>query len=288
LDVVRRHALRIQREEMNLGGSDLDSLLQVGTRLAEFLGWLYQDLGDHKAAIYWSDRAMDWSQQTGDDLMRSYILFRKSNHATAQRNPNQAIKFARAAQRVRGITPRVEALAMQQEAQAHALLGNHKFAMTMFDAAHELVSTPDEPDPASALDTSYCTPNYIEIQRANCLMELGQPGTAAVLFQSELNTLPAVYRNDQGVYLGRLARAYAIGDEPERAAQAAAQALRIACDTESARAFDDLAAAERAMEPWSDVADVVTFRTQFRQVRDRNAPRLPEARYEKLGSWTTP
>lgn len=91
LDMVSRHAQRIERTQYETGGSSLDLLLNVGARVAEFLGWLYQDLGDHRSAQFWSDRAMEWTMQTGDDLMTSYLWFRKSNHATQRRMPDTKI-----------------------------------------------------------------------------------------------------------------------------------------------------------------------------------------------------
>ncbi|MFF3003951.1 hypothetical protein ACFVTF_14210 [Kitasatospora sp. NPDC057940] len=106
---------------------------------------------------------------------------------------------------------------------------------------------------------TYCTPTYIEMQRANCLLELGDPRTAVAMFEAELRALPPVYRNDQGVYLSRLARAYAVSGEPEQAAAAADRALSIAIDTESARAMAELSAADKALRRWHTVSEVAVF-----------------------------
>lgn len=219
LDPVERHVRSIDRLQLHTFGPVREDLLTLGARMAEFLGWLYQDLGDFRQAAAWSDRAMEWSQETGDDLMTSYVLFRKSNQATARRHPQQAVSLSRAAQRVPGVTPRIRALATQQEAQGHALLGNTRFAQTKFDEAAELAAAPDEPEDDAALDTAYCTPTYVEMQRANCWIELGEPERAARVFETGLVTLPQVYRNDHGVYLSRLARAYATAGEPEQGPQ---------------------------------------------------------------------
>ncbi|MQS12208.1 hypothetical protein F7Q99_07845 [Streptomyces kaniharaensis] len=259
LDSVTRHVQLLDRLQQNAGGHARDELLTIGARTAEFLGWLNQDLGDFDQALYWSDRAMEWAQETGDDVMAAYVLFRKSNQATARRNAQQAVSLARAAQRSAGATPRIRALAAQQEAQGHALMGNQRFAQTKFDEAHERADTPDDSHADDALDLAYCTPTYIEMQRANCLIELGDPHTAVGMFEAELRVLPPIYRNDQGVYLSRLARAYAISGEPEQAAAAADRALSIAIDTESARAMSELSAAGKALQRWSAVPEVATF-----------------------------
>ncbi|MFD8755645.1 hypothetical protein ACFV0O_32410 [Kitasatospora sp. NPDC059577] len=259
LDAVTRHVRLLDRLQQNAGGSARDELLTIGARTAEFLGWLNQDLGDFDQALYWSDRAMEWAQEAGDDVMAAYVLFRKSNQATAQRSAQKAVSLARAAQRAVGATHRIRALAAQQEAQGHAMMGNQCFAQAKFDEAHEVAAAPDDSHADDALDLAYCTPTYIEMQRANCLIELGDPHTAVGMFEAELRVLPPIYRNDQGVYLSRLARAYAVSGEPEQAASAADRALSIAIDTESARAMSELSAAGQALQRWSTVPEVATF-----------------------------
>ncbi|MFD7669156.1 hypothetical protein [Streptomyces sp. NPDC059788] len=115
-------------------------LLHVGSQTAEFLGWLYQDLGDFTAAAYWSDRSMEWAQEATDHHMQSYLLFRKSHQAAAQGSPARAVGLAQAAQHVPSRTPQLSALAALQEAAGHALQGAPQVALTKFDEAHELAS----------------------------------------------------------------------------------------------------------------------------------------------------
>ncbi|WP_156178727.1 hypothetical protein [Saccharothrix sp. ST-888] len=263
LDAVERHVQLIDRVQEQTGGAARGDLLGIGARSAEFLGWLHQDLGNFQRSTYWSDRAMEWAQENSDDTMAAYILFRKSNQATARRVPQQAVSLARAAQRAPGATAHIRALAAQQEAQGHALLGNPRFAQAKFDEAHELAAAPDEPHRDDTLDTAYCTPTYIEMQRANCLIELGDPHHAAELFEAELRQLPHVYRNDHGVYLSRLARAYAVAGEPEQGAAAADRALSIVLDTESARAMGELRSAAQALSRWAEVPAVAVFSSRL-------------------------
>ncbi|WP_327073377.1 hypothetical protein OG196_15505 [Kitasatospora purpeofusca] len=263
LDAVTRHVQLLDRLQQDAEGHARDELLAIGARTAEFLGWLNQDLGSFDRALYWSDRAMEWAQEADDDVMAAYVLFRKSTQATAQRNGQKAVSLARAAQRSVGATHRIRALAVQQEAQGHALMGNPRFAQEKFDEAHGVAASPDDSHADDALDLAYCTPTYIEMQRANCLIELGDPHRAVGMFEAELRVLPPIYRNDQGVYLSRLARAYAVSGEPEQAAAAADRALSIAVDTESARAMSELSAAGRALQRWSAVPEVATFTSRL-------------------------
>ncbi len=271
LTTVIHHTKTIGRLLEDANGSTRCELLRIGNRTAEFLGWLYQDLGDFRAAGYWSDRSMEWAQEAADDHMQSYVLFRKSHQAASQVNAERTIGLARAAQRVPNLTPTISALAAQQEAAGYALQRNPRAALAKFDEARELASQPRTNDSASTLDTSYCTPAYIELQRANCWIDLGDPLRAVQLFEDEIAVLPQIYRNDRGVYLARLARAYSKAGEPEQGSEAATKALAIAAQTGSARTLGELAAVSRAVESRRSVPAVATFIERFRIVRDRFA-----------------
>ncbi len=250
-----------------VAGATRQELLGTGSRVAEFLGWLFQDLGDFRTAAYWSDRSMEWAQEAADDHMQSYVLFRKANQATAQAQAQRAVGLARAAQRVPGTAPRITALAAQQEAQGHALMGNPKAALAKFDEAHALASQVNGTDPDRTLDTSYCTPAYVEMQRANCWIDLGDPRRAAQLFEAELAAVPQAFRNDRGVYLARLARAHVAAGEPERGADAATKALGIAGQTGSARTMNELAAVLRAADRHLRVPEMAEFAERYRLAR---------------------
>ncbi|GAA1499827.1 hypothetical protein [Streptomyces synnematoformans] len=211
---VHHHARTITRLLETANGSSRQELLTMGSRTAEFLGWLYQDLGNVRTAAYWSDRSMEWAQEAADDHMQSYVLFRKSNQAASQLSSERAIGLARAAQRVPGLTSEITALAAQQEAVGYALQGNPRAALAKFDEAHEMAAQSSPNGPMGTLDTSYCTLAYVEIQRANCWIDLGEPHRAIQLFEAEIAALPQIYRNDRSVYFARLARAYAKAGEP--------------------------------------------------------------------------
>ena len=60
-------------------------LLAVGAEAAEFVGWLYRDLGNLSTATYWYDRAIEWAQEADDGPMQGYVLLRKSQLAYDRR-----------------------------------------------------------------------------------------------------------------------------------------------------------------------------------------------------------
>ena len=148
-------------------------LLTVGARYAEFAGWLHQDAGDAPAAMFWSDRAVEWAQQAGNRVLVAYMLMRKSNQASDDRDAGRVAGLAQAALREPGPIPgRVRALALRQEAHGYALDGAELACDRKLDDALNMValsSRNGDPGPGS-----YCTEVYLELHRATCWQVLGK------------------------------------------------------------------------------------------------------------------
>jgi tetratricopeptide (TPR) repeat protein len=226
-------------------------LLTVGARYAEFAGWLHQDAGHARAATFWSDRAVEWAQQAGNCVLVAYVLTRKSNQASDDRDAGRIVGLAQAAQREPAPIPgRVRALALRQEAHAYALDGDELACNRKLDDALNMVALSErngDPGPGS-----YCTAVYLELHRATCWQELGKSKRAIDLFERELVELPAAQNRDRGVYLARLAAAYADDNNPEQAAAKGHKALAIFRSTGSWRIGAELGRLRPRVEQWRD------------------------------------
>ncbi|MCC9690599.1 hypothetical protein E4N64_34870, partial [Streptomyces sp. MNU103] len=53
-------------------------LLALGSRYAEYVGWLVQETGDERAALWWTQRAVDWPPPGGDQALAGYALVRRA------------------------------------------------------------------------------------------------------------------------------------------------------------------------------------------------------------------
>ncbi|MGH8896717.1 MAG: hypothetical protein ACRDZ4_06750 [Egibacteraceae bacterium] len=82
---------------------------------------------------------------------------------------------------------------------------------------------------------SYCTPGYIEMEAANCWVELGKPRWAIDTLQRGLSSWQPEFRRDLGLGLARLGVAYACAGELDSAWAFAQCSLGIATETRSAR-----------------------------------------------------
>lgn len=170
----------------------------------------------------------------------------------------RTIGLAQVAQQEPGHLPaRIRAVAAQQEAHGHALAGDEAACHRKLDEAMELAAaelTIEGPG-------RYCIPEFLEIQRATCWVELGRPDRAVTIFEEQLTRLPSVHRRDRGVYLARLARAYAGRDDADGAAMNARQALDGLATTGSRRIVSEFVKLQPRLEQWRDVPGMTDLHT---------------------------
>lgn len=214
-------------------------LLYVAARFAEFAGWVNQDAGDLRQAMRWSNAALDYAQEAEDSHLTSYIQMRKSSIASDANKPKLALGFAKAALQIGpALSPQVRAVAYRQAAQAYAITGDATGCARALQQAYELAARPPEDDNDIA---RYCTPSYIEMEAANCWVELERPKHAIKTLHQGLSVWQPEFRRDLGLCLSRLAVAYAVSEEPDNAVAVAQQSLSIAANTQSRRIAGQLA-----------------------------------------------
>ncbi|QLY33983.1 hypothetical protein [Nocardia huaxiensis] len=212
------------------------ALLQVGTRFCEFAGWLYQDSGDLRCALYWTNRAMDYAEELYDPHLRSYVLQRRSNIATESGYAQQGLGLGNAALREwDAIPPELRAVALRQLANAYAMTGEADECRKALDQAMEQVLSVDAAGPSSL--ALYCTPSYIEMEAAQSWVRLGQPERAIETYTMALSDWPKAQRRDQGLCTVRLASACIDAGQFEAGAQAGIQAASVIRSAPSARAL---------------------------------------------------
>jgi tetratricopeptide (TPR) repeat protein len=204
---------------------------------------------------HWADRAMEWAQEAGNPLMVSYVLVRKADQAAATRDAARTIGLAQSAlQPRRRLTSRGRAVALQQLAVGYALAGDEVACQRALDTAAQLAErSHQEGDEGPG---RYCTPAYVEIQRAATWIELGRPERAIDLFEDSLATLPAIHRRDTGVYLARLGSAYALRGSPDVSVRKGWQALTVAHATGSRRITTELGQLGSRLARWESMPEV--------------------------------
>ena len=247
-----------------------EDVLRVGTRYAEFLGWLYQDSGDPVTAMKWTNQALDYAQELDDLVLTSYVQQRRSNIATEAGRPGNGLGFANAAlSRGRDLPPSIQAVALRQLANAHALLGEAEECAQALDRARELAARADPADPTDI--ASYCSVPYVDMEAANCAVLLRRPDDAVQTFRASLAQWPDGQERDQGLCFARLASASAILGDVESAAEYGHAALAVALDTGSARVLKELYQLESHLTPWRKLVEIAELGKTLDELRNAGA-----------------
>ena len=237
-------ALRsVLRDEQRL------EVVRLGARYAESAAWLYEDAGNMGQARYWTSRAMEWAYEGDDERMLAWTIFRRSQQAAATPDAAQVVGLAQAARRNEEqlATPTRAAIRVQ-EAYGHALDGDEQASQRLLDEAHTWAAS-DTVGDAHEGHGSYCTPSYIEIQRASCWLTTGKPKKAIALYEEGLRTLPAVYQRNRAAALSRLAVAYVADGQLEQAASTAHAALPVARTAGSRRIVEEIKGVSAELAP---------------------------------------
>jgi transcriptional regulator with XRE-family HTH domain len=215
-------------------------LVRLGAQYAESAAWLYEGAGNLVQGRYWTGQAMDWAYEAGDSTMLAWTMFRRSQQAAVTQDAAQVIGLALAARREEAqLASPMRAAIRVQEAYGHALDGNARVSQQLLDEAHTWASADNTGD-ARGGHGSYCTPSYIELQRAHCCLTFGEPRKSIQIYEQALPTLPVVYQRDRATALSRLAAAYLADGQPDRAAITACAALPVSRGTGSDRVVMDI------------------------------------------------
>jgi hypothetical protein len=232
-------------------------LLALGARGAEFVGWLYRDVGAADLADYWRDRAMEWAQTVGDHAMQGYILLKKSQLAWDQRDAIRMLTLAQAVQDGPWrLSSRIRAEAVLQEARAHAMLraGLERVERKLNEAREMLIDDGSPAEPGS-----YHSGRLLAMQTAICYHQTGLPEQAVEVYDREL--VPARFsRRDYGYFLSLKSAALVSAQQPDQAAVAGLHSHAAATATRSVRTLRELDRVATGLQPWVGRPIVREFR----------------------------
>ena len=159
MPVVER-ACEVTRE------ADRAEMLRFACQFMEFGGWVFQDAADLVCAMHWTDRALDYALELGDQRVIAYTLMRKAMIATESGNPALGLGIANSAFGYKdALTPRLRAVILRQRSYSHAALGEVlASARDSEQAVTEAVAGEKQGESDRA---PYCTPTYAEMEAAH-------------------------------------------------------------------------------------------------------------------------
>ncbi|MGZ3101992.1 helix-turn-helix domain-containing protein [Streptomyces sp. H72] len=215
--IAQTHTLRELSTQSDSGTRR--RLLALGSRYAEYVGWLVQETGDERAALWWTQRAVDLAAAGDDQALAGYALVRRALVTLYREDAEQTISLARRAQS--GVLPsRIRGLAAQREAQGHALAGDGGACLRALDRARTLLARRN--DTAEGADGppvigSMHLPDSVGMVTGWCLVDLGRPREAAEELDRQLTLVDPDAVRTQVRYGVRRALAYACAGEIDHA-----------------------------------------------------------------------
>ncbi|MFJ1747276.1 helix-turn-helix domain-containing protein [Streptomyces sp. NPDC088116] len=190
-------------------------LLTLGSRYAEYVGWLVQESGDEQAALWWTQRAVDLAAAGGDRSLAGYALVRRALITFYQDDAERTVALAQRAQSST-LPPRIRGLAAQREAQGHALAGDRGACLRALDRARALLARQEGSPDASVIGSMHL-PDSVGMVTGWCLVDLGRPREAAEELDRQLSLVPHDALRTQVRYGVRRALAYASDGEIDHA-----------------------------------------------------------------------
>ncbi|SER39903.1 helix-turn-helix domain-containing protein [Actinokineospora terrae] len=238
------HALA--RENPDPTRSDL--LLLAG-RMAEYTGWMSQEAGDDRAALWWTRHAAELARAGGDQEIAGYGLVRQAGLALYRHDPVSTIDLARQAQETGRPSTRTLAMAARREAQGHALAGDRSEYERAVDRAAALMGSATADTRAyPVLGTT--APEPVELARGWSLCDLGRAAESAAVLDRAVALLPAASRRSRARFGVRRSLAHALSGELDQSCVTLTEVLDDVAHVDSATVRMDLRELARVLSRW--------------------------------------
>ena len=253
-------------------GADRAEMLRFACQFTEFGGWVFQDAGDLTCAMHWTDRALDYALELGDQRIIAYTLMRKAMIATESGNSAQGLGIANSALEYKdALTPRLRAVILRQRSYSNAALGEViASARDSDEAVIEAVAGEKQGEEDRA---PYCTPTYAAMEAGASWVLLGHPKTALpILEKSRSEWLDHTQVRDYALCVSRLAMAYAAAGELEQACAAAGEVVALAQGLGSRRVVGQIDLLYRRLGRWRQDPAVAGLRGRLKMLVDSFKP----------------
>lgn len=234
--IAQTHSLRELTRHANPQARQ--RLLRLGSRYAEYIGWLVQETGDDQGALWWTQRAVELAAAGGDHHLAAYGLVRRALVTLYREDTRETIRLAQRAQAAK-TPPRIQGLAAQREAQGHALAGDYDACMRSLDRARTFLARPATSSDEPVLGTTNLV-DPAQMITGWCLYDLGRPGAAAEIFDRQTALIPQRAVRTRVRYGMRRALAHATAGEVDHACHLASELLPDAATVNSATIATDM------------------------------------------------
>ena len=192
-DSTNGYVRLVERLVPDAGGTLRPAVVELAAQWAQFGAWLHVAVDELPGSARLLDRVTEWGLEIDSVDLVATALSMKGYHAYKTRRLGAMLGLSRAAGRDPRVSPGLRALAAQQQARAHALLGEGEATDRALDEATELVG---RTEPGHGPPWVYFFgPDYLRMQRGRAYRYLGRRDESAELLAAGLDALPAELRN---------------------------------------------------------------------------------------------
>jgi DNA-binding XRE family transcriptional regulator len=229
-----------------------EQLLGLAARYAEYAGWMTQETGDDRGAMWWTRVAVTMGEAAGDSELATYALIRQALITLYRDDAAGTIDLAQQAQADRRISRRVRGLAALREAQGHALACDYDQCQRAVDRGAELLDDTDRAASGGPVfgSASVTSADLTSLVRGWCMHDLGRPRQAVDILDRELPALPDTARRAYARFGARRALAYVAAGDVDHASALGGQVLDAFALVDSATVRHDLRRLAHALARW--------------------------------------
>ncbi|MDQ2709149.1 MAG: hypothetical protein M3Z25_16610 [Actinomycetota bacterium] len=174
IEPIHGHLRMLEPLVREARGALRPAVVSLAAQYAQFTGWLHASAGHTEIARSCYDRATEWALEAGDANMVATALSMKGHLACTLEQIGPMLGLSQAARRdERRVSPGLRAMTAQQEARAHALLGEGDATDHLLDEAIELIGHAEEHPDAEPPWLYFFSPAYLTMQRGRAYRYLG-------------------------------------------------------------------------------------------------------------------
>ncbi|MET9025582.1 helix-turn-helix transcriptional regulator [Nocardia sp. NPDC004168] len=234
--VIHEHAAAASA--LRSAGELRRQLLLHAARTAEFAGWMAQECGDERGALWWTTRAVDHASAVSDEHMVSYALVRRAVLSLYRGDSAETTDLTEQVLADHAVHPRIRWLAALGAAQGYAIGLDHSNSMRALDEAANLYDVAHRTG-ENELGPSALHERSVLIE-AWCHYDLGNLEDAAVLFDRAMSRNPQQSDRDRARFGTRRALVYAALGDLDRACALIAPLLDVISAVDSVTIRADL------------------------------------------------
>ncbi|MFC4562819.1 helix-turn-helix domain-containing protein [Nocardiopsis mangrovi] len=276
LPTVMAQTQALQQLAKGAGPKLVPPALMLASRYAEFGGWMAQEAGEERTALWWTDRALELATAAGDGQLHAHALVRRACIAMYAHDGLQTIELAQRAQAAATASPRVRAMAAEREAQGHALVGDYDTCRRTLARAAALAEADPGDSEAGAGGTDDAPPlgsstvlDRHSVVTGWCLYDVGRPAEAAAVLAPAVKKIPATAVRARTRFGMRLALAHAGSNNIDRACDLTHELLDGAEAIDSATVAHDVRQLSRTLARWHTAPSVRTLTPRLARALNR-------------------